>query len=81
VIFTAQRIDTKTLRPSDVHDPAFAAAARTAASKGVRFMALRIEPKPDAYVIHEVIPVELTPYDTTGPLGWMQANRQAAAPI
>ena len=39
VIFTVQREDVRVdcgVRPSDFHDPAFAAAMRDAASKGVR---------------------------------------------
>ncbi|MBI1293321.1 sugar fermentation stimulation protein SfsA, partial [bacterium] len=75
VIFTAQRADTLAVRPSDVHDPAFAAAARRASSAGVQFLALRIEPTPEAIVVHEVISADLEPYDTSQQREWMTANR------
>ena len=43
VIFTVQREDVRVdcgVRPSDFHDPTFAAAMRDAASKGVRILRL-----------------------------------------
>lgn len=75
VVFTAQRADTWGLRPSDVHDPVFAAAARNAAASGVAFTALRIEPTPEAIVVHEQIPVDLAPYDPSPARAWREANR------
>ena len=44
VIFTVQREDVRVdcgVRPSDFHDPTFAAAMRDAASKGVRIRRTR----------------------------------------
>jgi sugar fermentation stimulation protein A len=75
VIFTAQRVDTRAVRPSDAHDPNFADAARRAKAAGVKFLALRIEPTPEALIIHEVIPADLKPYDLTKPKAWMETNR------
>lgn len=76
VIFTAQRMDTKSVRPSDVHDPEFAKAARAAAENGVRFMALLVEPTPLELIVHRRIPVDLKPYPLEKPRTWMEANRE-----
>lgn len=78
VLFTAQRADTICMRPSDVHDAAFAAAARRAAAAGVSFQALRIRPTPEAMIVEDFIPVDLEVYETTPMQAWMTANRAAA---
>ncbi len=78
VIFTAQRGDTKALRPSDLHDPAFAAAARRAKEAGVDFRALRIQPTEDALIVEESIPVDLKPYGLSRQKKWYEENRDAS---
>ncbi|MEO8377476.1 MAG: DNA/RNA nuclease SfsA [Candidatus Sumerlaeota bacterium] len=75
VIFTAQRGDTKAMRPSDAHDPVFAAAARKAKAAGVDFKALRIRPTPEAMIIEQMIPVDLKEYETARMQRWMAENR------
>ncbi|MCC6548319.1 DNA/RNA nuclease SfsA [Candidatus Sumerlaeota bacterium] len=75
VIFTAQRGDTKAMRPSDIHDPAFAAAARRAKECGVDFRAIRIRPTLEAMVIEQSIPVDMKEYDTGRMQRWMDENR------
>jgi sugar fermentation stimulation protein A len=64
VLFTVQRNDVRRVRPSDLHDPAFAQAARRAAQNGVEFMALRIEPALEGLLVHATVPVDLAPYET-----------------
>lgn len=88
VLFTAQRADCRAMRPSDLHDPAFAAAAREAKAAGVKFRALRIEPTAEGLVVHEVIPVDLKPYalprmqrwraELAAHSGWERPKRAAA---
>jgi sugar fermentation stimulation protein A len=91
VVFFVQRDDAVRVRPSDLHDPAFAAAARRAAAAGVRFLGLRVKPTLEGLVVAEaILPVDLLPYDTT-PLapwrteerrfcGWERPPKKAAAP-
>jgi sugar fermentation stimulation protein A len=63
VLFILQRTDGRSLRPSQLHDPAFAAAAREAGEAGVRFRAARIRPTPEGFHFQRMIPVDLSPYD------------------
>lgn len=70
VLFTIQRPDAEAIRPSDLHDPTFAAAARTAAEAGVRFRAVVIRPTLEAYEFLREIPVDQRPYDTEPHEGW-----------
>lgn len=70
VLFVLQRTDGKALRPSRVHDPAFADAARDAAEAGVRFRAVRVEPTPEGFRFDGTLPVDLSPYDLTEPAAY-----------
>lgn len=63
VLFVVQREDAVALRPSDAHDPEFAAAARSAREAGVRFFALRTRPTDEGIEALGMIPVEMGPYD------------------
>lgn len=63
VIFTVQRVGARAVRPSEIHDPEFARAARDAARAGVRFRALQIRPTPEGYLIERELPVDLAAYD------------------
>ncbi|MEM9191977.1 MAG: DNA/RNA nuclease SfsA, partial [Myxococcota bacterium] len=62
VIFTVQRPDARSIRPSDLHDPRFATEVRRAAEAGVRFTALAIRPTLTGYVVESPIPVDVRPY-------------------
>lgn len=74
VLFTVQRADARALRPSDLHDPRFAAAARRAAAAGVRFRALSIRPTLAGFHVERFIPVDLTPYSTRRIARWRDEN-------
>ncbi|MEO0974748.1 MAG: DNA/RNA nuclease SfsA [Pseudomonadota bacterium] len=63
VLFVLQRTDGRRLRPSRLHDPAFAEAVTRAASAGVRFRAVQVEPTVDGYHFVRAIPVDLKPYE------------------
>ena len=65
VIFVIQREDGGTaMRPSDFHDPLFAAACRAARQAGVQFRALQVACRPQASYVMGEVPVDLDPYDT-----------------
>jgi sugar fermentation stimulation protein A len=76
VLFTLQRGDGRFLRPSRLHDPAFADAAREAAAAGVRFRAVKLEPGPEGFRFLGSVPVQVGSYDPA-PLA---AYRDALAP-
>ena len=63
VLFTIQRPDVSAIRPSILHDPTFAEAARAAGRAGVRFRALTIRPTLRAYEVVREIPVDLREYE------------------
>ena len=75
-MFILQRTDGRSLRPSQLHDPSFAAAAREAGEAGVRFRAARIDPTPEGFRFQRMIPVDLSPYDE----GALRAFREDLAP-
>ncbi len=75
VLFFVQVPAVKSLRPSDLHDPAFAAAARGAKRAGVRFSAITVEHEPDAIVITGRVPVDLAEYSTERIAAWRDQNR------
>jgi len=70
VLFVLQRTDGVALRPSRVHDPAFADAAREAAEAGVRFRAVRVDPTPQGFLYDGTLPVDLADYDLTKPTAY-----------
>ncbi len=76
VLFTVQHPGATALRPSDLHDPAFAAAARKAANLGVAFHACKVAPTLAGYRFEGMLPVDLRPYATAQ----LEAYRQANAP-
>ncbi len=63
VLFVLQRTDGRALRPSRLHDPAFADAAAAAHAAGVRFRAVQLDPTPEGYRFLRTIPVDLKPHD------------------
>lgn len=64
VLFVCQTGPVEAVRPSDVHDPTFAATARRVAERGVRFRALAVTNTPEEIVIEGPVPVDLAPYPT-----------------
>ncbi|MDP3218629.1 MAG: DNA/RNA nuclease SfsA [Deltaproteobacteria bacterium] len=75
VLFVVQREDARSVRPSDVHDPAFGAAARRAAAAGVRFRALRVTPACEGLRVLGTLPVDLDPYGQERPARWRASLR------
>lgn len=73
VLFVVQRPDARFVRPSDLHDPGFARAAREAARAGVRFRAIRLAVTPEGVQVERRIPVDLAPYDTRPLLAYRAA--------
>jgi sugar fermentation stimulation protein A len=63
VLFVLQHEGGEFLRPSRLHDPAFADAAAYAAEAGVRFQAMKIAPRPDGFHVLGTVPVDLRPYE------------------
>ncbi|MEQ8819867.1 MAG: DNA/RNA nuclease SfsA [Sumerlaeia bacterium] len=76
VLFFVQIPAAKAIRPSDAHDPAFAAAARAARQAGVRFRALRVAHTAEAIHVLGTMPVDLKPYNTERPAAWRKANKE-----
>lgn len=77
VLFVLQRNDGRVVRPSRLHDPAFADAAQAASSAGVRFKAVMLDPTPEGFRFLGMLPVRTEPYDTTP----LEPYRQALAPF
>jgi sugar fermentation stimulation protein A len=75
VLFTIQRPDVRAIRPSILHDPAFAAAARAAGAAGVRFRAVTIRPTLHAYEVVREIPVDLREYEIHEHERWRAEKR------
>ncbi len=63
VLFVVQRDDARRLRPSALHDPAFAETVWTAAAQGVHLRAIRVRPTPLGYRFLGCVPVDARPYD------------------
>jgi hypothetical protein len=57
-----QRNDARFVKPSDLHDPEFARAAREAARAGVQFRAALFEPNTRGFLFQGLLPVRLAPY-------------------
>ncbi|MGF1465553.1 MAG: DNA/RNA nuclease SfsA [Sandaracinaceae bacterium] len=75
VLFTVQHPGARALRPSALHDPAFAGAARAAADRGVRIRAVEAVASPEGYAVTREIPVDLRPYDAERLAAYREANR------
>jgi len=76
VLFVIQHPSAKFIRPSDVHDPEFARAARAAGAAGVRFIALVFRPTDEGLQFAQEIPVDLAEYDTSEARQWMEAHKR-----
>lgn len=77
VLFVVQIDGANGVRPSDLHDPVFAAAARAAARRGVQFSAIGVAHTQEQVTIYGPIPVDLAPYETAMHAQWRDANREA----
>lgn len=75
VLFVVQIPDVTAVRPSDAHDPAFAAAARAAAKAGVGFSAVVVRQTPVETRVEAIVPVDLRPYVL--PAGWSDRKGRA----
>ena len=64
VLFTCQMPGVRAVRPSDVHDPEFAATARRVRREGVYFSALEILHTPEEITVTRRVPVDMQPYGT-----------------
>lgn len=77
VLFVCQMAGVEAVRPSDAHDPAFAAAARAVRRRGVRFFALQVRHTPKSILLDGRRPVELRPYQVEPVRRWREAARAA----
>jgi len=64
VLFFVQMPYSNAVRPSDLHDPVFAATARNVAAQGVKFSAIGLRHTLDELIVYGPLPVDLEPYDT-----------------
>jgi sugar fermentation stimulation protein A len=87
VLFVVQRDDARVLRPSQLHDSAFAEAARKARAAGVVFRAAYFAPDPGGFRFLGMIPVDLKPYKShtlaayrealSSSSGWLRRGRRS----
>jgi len=77
VLFVCQTGPVEAVRPSDVHDPTFAATARRVAGQGVDFRALAVTNTPEEIRVDGPVPVDLEPYPTQEIEAWRARLRDA----
>ncbi|CAK9068742.1 Sugar fermentation stimulation protein homolog, partial [Durusdinium trenchii] len=76
VIFVVQREDLQgSVRPSEHHDPAFAAACRRAALAGVCFRAVLVSCSLSGLTVQREVNVDLAEYDLRPIAAWVAENR------
>lgn len=75
VLFTCQMPGAKAVRPSDLHDPEFAATARAVRDAGVRFSAIEILHTPEEITVTRRVPVDLRPYSLDRLRRWRDRRR------
>ena len=90
VLFILQRTDGDRLRPSALHDPAFAEAAQRASAAGVRFRAAQVAPTLEGYRFLRTVPVHVGAYDAqrlapyrealAGASGWKRRGPVSGVP-
>ena len=68
----------KEVRPSDAHDPAFAATAREVRRQGVTFSAIEVLHTPTETRATRRIPVSLKPYGVARVARWRAQGRGEA---
>lgn len=90
VLFVVQRRDGAFVRPSALHDPLFADAAKKASIAGVHFVAMHFEPDTRGFNYLGTLPVDFTPYcpekirpfrdALSSSSGWLRRGKQRTAP-
>lgn len=78
VLFVVQCGYAKALRPSDAHDPVFAAALREVAKEGVRVRAILARPTLAGSEVTGLLRVDLAPYDVAPALRYREILRAEA---
>lgn len=78
VVFTVQRDDAQRLRPSALHDPAFATALRRAVKAGLTARALRLVPSLEGITLAGELPVDVAPYDAQATARWASALEETS---
>lgn len=73
VLFTLQREDVERLRPSALHDPAFARAVRAAVKQGLQVRAVRLLPSLEGVAFDAEVPVDVERYDVEQTRAWCSA--------
>ncbi len=76
VLFVCQMPGVKEVRPSDAHDPTFAATAREVRRQGVTFSAIEVLHTPTETTVTRRIPVSLKPYGLTRIARWRAEGRR-----
>ncbi len=73
VLFTLQRDDVHALRPSALHDRAFANAMRRAVKSGLRTRAMKLVPTLEGVFFDGEVPVDTGKYDVQQTAEWARA--------
>lgn len=73
VLFTVQRDDARSVRPSALHDPAFASAMRRAVKAGLSTRAIALRPSLEGFAFGGELDVDTAPYDVEATRGFAQA--------
>lgn len=73
VVFTLLRDDAQLLRPSALHDPAFASAMRRGVKAGLRARAVRLVPTLEGIVFDGEVPVDVSGSDVKLTRSWSAA--------
>lgn len=73
VLFTVQRDDATRVRPSALHDPAFATAMRRAVKAGLTTRAIALIPSLEGFTFGGELPVDTAPYDVEATRGFARA--------
>ncbi|MCB1037723.1 MAG: DNA/RNA nuclease SfsA, partial [Acidobacteria bacterium] len=76
VLFVCQMPGVKEVRPSDAHDPTFAATAREVRRQGVTFSAIEVLHTPDHLTVTRRLPVSLRPYAVERVARWRKTARR-----
>jgi sugar fermentation stimulation protein A len=77
VLFVCQMPGVKAVRPSDAHDPEFAAAAREVKGQGVGFAAIEVLHTPETLTVSRRLPVSLAPYGVERVARWRHLARSS----
>ncbi|MGF1573097.1 MAG: DNA/RNA nuclease SfsA [Sumerlaeia bacterium] len=78
VLHLCQIPDVKAVRPSDAHDPVYAATARKNKLKGLNFFGLCLKQTPEEILVQGLVPVDLEPYSLANVEKWKLANEAAS---